>query len=84
MKKIFLNILILIGFATICNAQSARYQTRTGEVNFEASVPSFEAIKAVNKSTTVVFDSNNGNLAALALIKGFRFPIALMLSLIHI
>ncbi len=55
-----------------------RYQTRTGSISFEASVPNFETIEAVNKSTTVVLDTSNGNIAALALVKGFRFPIALM------
>jgi len=78
MKKIFLCFLFLVGFTTASNAQSTRYQTRTGVINFEASVPSFEAIEASNKSTTVVLDTSNGNIAALALVKGFRFPVALM------
>lgn len=76
MKK-YIIICCLLCFA-FAKAQSTRYQTRTGIINFEASVPSFEAIEAVNKSTTIVLDSNNGNIAALALVKGFRFPIALM------
>lgn len=60
------------------SAQTERYQTRNGTINFEASVPTFEAIEAVNKSTTIVLDTSTGNMAALALVKGFRFPIALM------
>lgn len=59
-------------------AQTERYQTRTGKVNFKATVPTFEPIEAINESTTVVIDVTSGNLAALALLKGFRFPIALM------
>ncbi len=55
-----------------------RFQTRTGTVAFKASVDTFEPIEAVNKSTTIVLDVNSGNIAALALINGFRFPIALM------
>jgi polyisoprenoid-binding protein YceI len=51
--------------------------TKTGTISFEGSVETFQPIKATNKSTTVVLD-NKGNLAALVLIKGFRFPVALM------
>jgi len=64
--------------AVISTAQVDRYQTRTGEIKFEASVPTFEPIEAVNQSVTIVLDKTNGNLASLALIKGFKFPIALM------
>lgn len=62
----------------IGTAQTERYQTRNGTIDFEASVPSFEKIEAINESTTVVLDANSGKIAALALVKGFHFPIALM------
>lgn len=52
--------------------------TKTGEIHFEASVPSFEEVAATNKTTTVVLNTETGEIAALALIKGFRFKIALM------
>lgn len=58
--------------------QTERYQTRNGTISFEASVPTFESIQAINKSTTIVLDTKSGNIAALALVKGFKFPIALM------
>ncbi|GAK91697.1 hypothetical protein JCM19297_1649 [Nonlabens ulvanivorans] len=67
-----------MSISSINTTQTERYQTRTGTISFEASVPTFEPIQAVNKSTTVVLDMKTGNIAALALIKGFRFPIALM------
>lgn len=54
-----------------------KYITKTATINFEGSVDTFEPIKAVNSSTTVVINEN-GDLAALVLIKGFKFPIALM------
>ncbi len=74
------NIILLVAFFIVMTAsgQVDRYQTRTGEIKFEASVPTFEPIKAVNKSVTIVLDATNGNIASLALIKGFQFPIALM------
>jgi hypothetical protein len=52
--------------------------TKTGVLNFEASVESFEAVKATNEGTTVVLDCSNGRIAALALIRGFHFKNALM------
>lgn len=55
-----------------------RFQTRTGTITFQASVDTFEPIEAINKSTTIVLDVNSGDLAALALVNGFRFPNALM------
>lgn len=51
---------------------------KSGVINFEASVPSFEEVKATNKSVTVVLNAKTGEIASLALMKGFRFKIALM------
>ncbi|AGC78393.1 YceI-like domain-containing protein [Nonlabens dokdonensis] len=79
MKTILFSILSLL---LISNSSSdnitERFQTRTGTVAFKASVGTFEPIEAVNKSTTIVLDVNSGNIAALALVNGFRFPVALM------
>ena len=55
-----------------------RYVTKTGEINFEASVPSFEEVKAKNSNVSAILNSVNGEFAALALMKGFRFKVALM------
>jgi hypothetical protein len=52
--------------------------TKTGKITFEASVPAFEEIKAKNESVTCVLNPNTGEIASLALVKGFRFKIALM------
>lgn len=51
---------------------------KSGVITFEASVPSFEEVKAINKSVTVVLNPKTGEIASLALMKGFRFKIALM------
>jgi hypothetical protein len=72
--KHILTILLLIATLSI---HAQKQVTKTGSISFEGSVDSFEPIKAINNSTTVVLD-DKGNLAALVLIKGFRFPIALM------
>jgi polyisoprenoid-binding protein YceI len=55
-----------------------KYSTKTGSLKFEASVPSFEEVEADNKTASAVLDTSNGNLAVLALVKGFRFKVALM------
>jgi len=55
-----------------------KYLTKTGTVVFEASVPSFEEVKAKNKNTTAILNTENGEFAALVLVKGFRFKNALM------
>ena len=55
-----------------------KYLTKTGTVDFEASVPSFEEVKAQNSSATAILNTENGEFAALVLVKGFRFKNALM------
>jgi len=73
------NIVFLFAllFASLSFAQG-KYLTKTGTVTFEASVPSFEEVKAKNKTTTAILNTENGEFAALVLVKGFRFKNALM------
>lgn len=66
-----------LGFVLNVNSQE-RFLTRTGQINFEASVPSFEPVAAKNNSATAILDPSNGEVAALALVKAFRFENALM------
>lgn len=56
----------------------AKYSTKTGSIGFEASVPSFEEVKAANANVSAVLNSETAEFAALALVKGFRFKVALM------
>ncbi len=72
-----MSIIVITFFCIILNAQE-RYITRNGNVIFEATVPSFEEIKAVHKNTSALLNIKNGELAALILVKGFKFKIALM------
>ena len=75
MKKVIFLALFSISISAI--AQS-KYLTKTGQLNFEASVPSFEEVAAKNESVTAILNTENGEFAALALVKGFRFKNALM------
>ncbi|TNJ43473.1 YceI family protein [Tamlana fucoidanivorans] len=67
-----------IAFLSLNMYSQEKYLTRSGRVNFEASVPSFEEVKAINNSATAILNGSNGELAALVLVKGFRFKNALM------
>lgn len=71
--------LIIITFLVFTASYSqTKYLTKTGEISFEASVPSFEEVAATNKTVTAIINLESGELAALALVKGFRFKNALM------
>lgn len=75
MKKIAILVLaVLCSFTPI----QEKKITKTGTITFEASVPSFEEVKGKNSAVTCVLNTTNGEIAALALMKGFRFKVALM------
>jgi polyisoprenoid-binding protein YceI len=68
---------ILLFVSAISFAQG-KYLTKTGIITFEASAPSFEEVAAKNNSVTAIINTENGEIAALVLINGFRFKNALM------
>ena len=74
MKKVLLLAIVLLSQTIIAQ----KYFTRTGSTNFKASVEAFEAVEATNNSTSVVLKTDSGDIAALLLIKAFRFKVALM------
>jgi hypothetical protein len=75
MKKFLITLLLLCSVSV--NSQT-KYITKTGFVEFEASVPSFEEVAAKNNSVTAIINADNGEFAALAFVKAFRFKNALM------
>lgn len=75
MKKIFLSLLLLASLGSIAQTKML---TKNGKITFEASVPAFEEVKAKNESVTVVLNPSTGEIASLALVKSFRFKVALM------
>ncbi|NNF74695.1 MAG: YceI family protein [Flavobacteriaceae bacterium] len=72
------NVLYLLVLISGLSFSQQKYLTRTGNINFEASVPSFEEVAASHEAVTAILNSENGEFAALALVKGFRFKNALM------
>lgn len=75
MKKLILLSALLI---TAVSFAQDKMITKTGKITFEASVPTFEEVKAKNDGVTCVLNPKTGEIASLALIKGFRFKLALM------
>ncbi|MES2811427.1 MAG: YceI family protein [Bacteroidota bacterium] len=75
MKKailIALFIIPLLGFS------QDKIVTKTGTTTFEASVPSFEEVKATNKNSGCVLNTQTGDIVGLVFMKGFQFRLALM------
>lgn len=75
MLKLLLPFLLLA--VTIAFGQS-KYMTKSGSMSFEASQPSFEPIEATHSAVSALLNADTGELAVLALVRGFRFPLALM------
>lgn len=75
MKKILFYSFLLV---TLPHFAQTKLVTKTGKITFEASVPAFEEVKAKNESVTCILNPATGEIASLALMKGFRFKVALM------
>ncbi|MGV3697424.1 YceI family protein [Flavobacterium sp.] len=75
MKKILLSLLMVVSMGSYAQTKML---TKTGKITFEASVPAFEEVKATNNAVTVVLNPATGEIASLALVKSFRFKVALM------
>lgn len=74
--KTFFTALLL--FVCVFSFSQEKYLSKNGSIHFEASVPSFEEVDAKNSNVSGVLNAATGEFAALALMKGFRFKVALM------
>ena len=75
MKHLFLSALICLNISVF---GQDKINTKTGVIDFEASVPGFEEIVAKNESVICNLNTKTGEIYSLALIKSFRFKISLM------
>ena len=75
MKKITLIALILIAIATTAQEKMVSY---SGITNFEASIPLFEEVKAINEKTTCILITETGEVTCWIKIKDFKFKRDLM------
>lgn len=73
-----IKILLSILFLSYNLVAQDKILTKTGTISFEASVPAFEEVKAKNTGVSCVLNTKTGEIASLALMKGFKFKIALM------
>ncbi|MBC2844394.1 YceI family protein [Winogradskyella flava] len=76
-KQFVLSLIVLLSASSLLSAQG-KYIDKKGKITFEASEELFEPVKATNASVTAIFNSETGEIAALALMKGFRFKNSLM------
>jgi hypothetical protein len=75
MKKIMLLLLLL--YANLILGQE-EMTTNAGIVNFEASVPLFEEVKATNNKASCILNTKTAAIASVVLIQDFRFKIPMM------
>ncbi|MCZ6594287.1 MAG: YceI family protein [Bacteroidetes bacterium] len=77
MNNRFFTTLLILCLATSITAQG-KYKTKTANITFEASVPSFQEVKGTNENVSAILNTETGEFASLALVTGFRFKMALM------
>lgn len=75
MKKIFFTTAIIL-MGNFVFAQ--KYSTKNGTLHFEASVPLFEDVDAKNSTAVTVLNVGTGDIATIAMLKNFKFKVALM------
>ena len=75
MKKTILITMLLASFIIFSQEKMI---TKSGTIIFDASFPSFDEVKGTNSNVTFVLNPATGEIASLAIMKGFLFKIALM------
>ena len=76
MKKI---LLIAVLVATSYCGFAQKLLTKNGEITFDATVAgSVDEVKATNKTVSSILDKSTGDFVVQALIKSFKFKVALM------
>jgi len=71
------NLLFILIFVSV-PIFGQKYYTKTGITEFKASVDTFEPIKAINNSTSVILNVTTGDIASLLFVKAFNFRVGLM------
>ena len=75
MKRTTLFILLFMAYSVL--AQD-KFFTNTGTINFEASVPFFEEVKAVNRQVMIVLEPRTSTFICTVIVKNFRFKLDMM------
>jgi hypothetical protein len=75
MKKTTFLILLFTAYSVIAQE---KFFTNTGTINFEASVPFFEEVKAVNRQVAILLEPKTSTFICTVIVKDFRFKLDLM------
>lgn len=75
---IFLLFTVILTFNIQLISAQDKYFTKTGQITFVGSVDTFEPVRAIHQDVTAIFNVETQEVAALALVKGFRFKNRLM------
>jgi len=75
MRLKLIYLLLVIHFTSF---GQQKVMTQNGNTIFEASMPAFEEVKAINKTSVCVLNITTGDIASIVLIKNFKFKLALM------
>ncbi|MBF4518796.1 YceI family protein [Flavobacterium sp. ANB] len=75
MKTTTLLFLLFTAFSIL--AQD-KFKTNSAVINFEASVPFFEEVKAVNRSVTILLEPKTSIFICTVIIRDFHFKLDLM------
>lgn len=73
--KRFIILLMMVNLPAVAQE---KLSTTAGQVFFEASIPSFEEVKATNDKIQVYFNSRSGTLNTSLYVKDFKFKNSLM------
>lgn len=74
------NYIILFILCALHSVAQEKLSTTSGQVFFEASIPSFEEVKATNNNAQVQFNSKSGTLNSLLYVRDFKFKNSLMFT----
>ncbi|SHG75691.1 YceI family protein [Winogradskyella jejuensis] len=77
-KSALLQICFMAMLFITASVSAQKLIDKKGKITFEASEETFEPVKASNSSVTAIVNTETNEIAALALMKGFRFKNSLM------
>jgi hypothetical protein len=73
-----ITILYFFLLTTYSVVAQEKLTTNSGEINFEASVPFLEEIKAVNRTVAITLEPKTNTFLCVVMIKDFHFQLDLM------
>lgn len=71
-------LLLFLMLAPVIAGAQQRWSTRQGTISFEASVPSFEEVKATSTAASCTLDSRTSHMQASVRMRSFAFKRDLM------